>query len=132
MARRKVTLPEEELSPLRAQFYAWRANRPGERIPFPAELWAGAVALAQRHGLCPVARALGLDYGALKTRVARVGDRPGLIQPAFLELPSTRPPTSGTTIEITAPDGARMSIQLQAGQGQDAAGIVAAFLGGRP
>jgi len=97
-----------------------------------AEVWAGAVALAQRHGLCPVARALGLDYGVLKTKVARAGGQPKLIQPAFLELPASRVTGTGTTIEITAADGARMRIQLEAGQGRDAAGIVAAFLSGRP
>ena len=131
MARRKVTLPEEDISPLRAQLFAWRANRTG-RSPLPTELWAGAVALAQRHGLCPVARALGLDYGALKVKVGRVSGQPALIQPGFLELPATRGLGQGTSIEITAPDGARMRIQLEVGQGRDAASIVAAFLGGRP
>jgi hypothetical protein len=131
MGRRKVTLPEEELSPLRDQLFAWRANRTG-RSPLPAEIWSGAVALAQRHGLCPVARALGLDYNALKTKVGCAGGRTAPIQPAFLELPATRGSGPGTTIELTAADGARMCIRLEAGQGRDAAGIVAAFLAGRP
>jgi hypothetical protein len=130
MARRKVILPEEDIAPLRSQLFDWRTSRTG-RSPIPAEVWAGA-ALAQRHGLCPVARALGLDYGALKTKLARAGGQPNLIQPAFLELPASRVTGAGTTIEITASDGARMRIQLEAGQGRDAAGIVAAFLSGRP
>jgi hypothetical protein len=115
LARRKVTLPAEDSAPLRAQFFAWLARRTG-RSPLQAELWAGAVALAQRHGLCPVAWALGLDYASLKTKLARAWGQPGLIQPAFLELPATRSLAAGTTIEITAADAARMCIQLEAGQ----------------
>ncbi len=36
----------------------------------PAELWAAAVGLARRSGVYPVARALSVDYGALRRRVA--------------------------------------------------------------
>lgn len=75
---------------------------------------------------------MGLDYGALKNKLAHAGGQPNLIQPAFLELPASRVTGTGTTIEITAADGARMRIQLETGQGRDAAGIVAAFLSGRP
>lgn len=75
MGRRKVTLPEEELSPLRAQLFAWRASRTG-RSPLPTEIWASAVALAQRHGLCPVARALGLTTAPSKPRWDVPGDGP--------------------------------------------------------
>jgi hypothetical protein len=55
-----------------------------------------------------------------------------LVKPAFLEFRASHPLASapGTSIEISAPNGARMSIQLGAGQGQEAAGIVAAFLAG--
>lgn len=133
MARPKVTLPEADLAPLRAQLFAWRANRT-PRSPIPAELWAAAAALARTHGTCPVARALGLDYAALKARQAsNVAESAGIVRPAFVEVSAARDfaLAAGTSIEITAADGSRMSIHLEAGQGRDAAGIVAAFLGSR-
>ena len=130
MARKRVILPEEDIAPLRDQFLAWRSRRSG-REPIPAHLWEGAVALAQVHGLCPVARAFGLDYASLKAKLGGVSGRPCLVQPAFLEIQASRsfPPGAGAAIEISAPNGARMAIQLQPGQGQEAASIVAAFLG---
>ena len=129
MARPKVFLPEEELAPLQAQLCTWRSRRTG-REPIPAEVWAGATSLARAHGICPVARALGLDYAALKARLSRTEGRSRMVKPAFLEIQAARPST-GTSIEITAPNGARMSIHLEAEQAREAAGIVAAFLGSR-
>jgi hypothetical protein len=133
MPRPKVLLPEEDLGPVRAHLITWRSSRACVRAPIPAEVWAGAVALAEKHGICPVARALGLDYGALKSRVGRSEAGPGTPRPAFLELSPSRtfPQGATTTIEITAPDGARMSIHLDAGRDGEAAGIVTAFLRGR-
>jgi len=66
----------------------------------------------------------------------RAGKLPetGLVKPTFVQLPATLASDSqpaGTTIEIFARDGARMRIQVEAGRGMDAAGIVAAFLGSR-
>lgn len=62
----------EALSSLKAEFDQWRATRTtGKRIPPP--LWAGAVDLARRHGVHPVAGALHLDYAVLKRRVGLGG-----------------------------------------------------------
>jgi hypothetical protein len=95
------------------------------------------VALARIYGVCQIARAVGLDYKALRTRVAKAPEKPGLVKPTFLELPATLATEHvpallpGTSIEITSPDGSRMRISLEAGRGVEAAGIVAAFLGSR-
>jgi len=99
----------------------------------PEELWASAVALARAHGACPIARAFGLDYKNLKTRMARATGPAGLVKPAFVELPATRTaaPAPVPIIEITAADGSTMCIHLEAGHGLEAASIVAAFLGSR-
>jgi hypothetical protein len=94
MARRKVTLPEEDIALLRGQLFDCRAGR----SPLPTEIWDGALALTQRHGLCPTARALGLACGALKTKLTRAGGQARLTQPAFLELPASRVTGAGTTI----------------------------------
>jgi hypothetical protein len=40
------------------------------RWRMPEELWDAAVSLARTHGVGPIARALRLDYGSLKKRMA--------------------------------------------------------------
>ena len=81
----------------------------------PPEIWETAVELARRHGPCQIARG---------------------VRPTFVQLPATVDPVpsvsavAGATIELFRPDGSRMRIHLEAGRGMEAAGIVAAFLGG--
>ncbi len=55
------------------------------------------------------------------------------MKPAFIQLPATMAPAAPppTIIEISARDGARMLIHLEAGRSMEAANIVAAFLGSR-
>jgi hypothetical protein len=124
----------EDLEPLRKRIEVWRTTR-SSRGQTPDEIWDSAVALARIYGVCRVARAVDLDYKALRTRVTRAPEKPGLVKPAFVELPATLTPertlAPGTTIEISSPDGSRMRISLEAGRGMEAAGIVAAFLGSR-
>jgi len=80
--------------------------------------------------VCPIARALPINYTALRKRVELPADG-GLVKPTFLQLPATvtAVATPATTIEISARDGSRMLIHLEAGHCMDAAGTVAAFLG---
>jgi len=127
---RKVPSPEQ-LAPLRRQLQEWRKVRTGPE-PIPEDLWAGAVALAKEFGICPIARALPVDYTALRKRVERPS-RAGLVKPTFVQLPATVVPAAvpAATIEISARDGSRMLIHLEAGRGMEAASIVAAFLGSR-
>ena len=127
---RKVPSPEQ-LAPLRRQLQEWRKVRKGPE-PMPEDLWAGAVALAKEFGICPIARALPVDYTALRKRVERP-PRAGLVKPTFVQLPATVAPASApaATIEISARDGSRMLIHLEAGRGMEAASIVVAFLGSR-
>jgi hypothetical protein len=97
----------------------------------PAELWSAAVVLAQKFGVCRIARALPLDYTSLRKRTEKAPES-GLVKPTFVQLPATLAPAPPpTTIEISARDGSRMVIHLEAGRSMEAAGIVAAFLGGR-
>ena len=104
-------------------------------------------ARAREFGVCKIARAVGLDYTALRKKVAKSKEMPGLVLPTFVELPwvpdeappvlllgnpvAGQPGGAGALIDISTPDGARIRIQLEAGRGMEAAGIVAAFLGGR-
>ena len=78
---------------VRRQLARWRQTRPHPRAPIPAAVWAAAVALARQHGIYSIARALPIDYGALKAQVARAD---GLTEvagpPTFVELAVTTPP----------------------------------------
>ena len=130
--RKSLKAPSpEQLAPLRQQIQEWRKTRSGPG-QMPDELWAGAIALAKEFGICPIARALPVDYTALRKRVERPPEA-GLVKPTFVQLPATVAPAAApsTTIEISARDGARMLIHLEAGRGMEAASIVAAFLGSR-
>jgi hypothetical protein len=102
----------------------------------PTEIWESAVELARRYGPCQIARGVGLDYKTLRLRLAKAVGKSEVIKPTFVQLPATldqvAPASSvaGATIELFRPDGSRMRIHLEAGRGTEAAGIVAAFLGG--
>jgi hypothetical protein len=131
MRKPQKDLSQEQLEPLRHQIQEWRKARKGPG-PMPEELWSGAVALAKAFGVCPIARALPLDYTSLRKRVEKPPET-GLVKPTFVQLPVTMAPAAPppTTIEISARDGARMLIHLEVGRGMEAASIVAAFLGSR-
>lgn len=148
MKKQKPEPTPEDLDPLRARIRAWRSTRHRPN-PMPSEIWDHAVVLAREFGVCKVARAVGIDYTALRKRVATAKELPGLVLPTFVELPGTlfagevptvplleapasaQPGGIGAWIDIAAPDGFRIRIQLEAGRGHEAAGIVAAFMGGR-
>jgi hypothetical protein len=139
------TLPPA-VNRLRQRVEKWRQSKQGQFSLTPVELWDAAVPLAVKYGVCRIARAVGLDYGGLRKRVAGATENPSPAQPiTFLELPASgmmraeksapepHPapiPESGLQIDISRPDGARMRISLRPGIDMDAAGIVAAFVGG--
>ena len=133
MAKSKKDPSPEQVNGLRRQIQEWRQNRmvPGA---MPGELWVQAVALAKDFGVCRIARAVGLDYTALRKRTEQA-PATGLVKPTFVQLPATlaiaENAVAPTTIEITSRDGARMRIHLEAGHGTEAASIVSAFLGSR-
>lgn len=134
MKPRKEPSPER-LDALHGQIQNWRQRRkvPG---PMPEELWGAAVILAKEFGVCRMSRALTLDYTALRKRTEKLLEA-GVVKPAFVQLPATMAPeravnsAHGATIEISARDGSRMLIHLEAGRGMETATIVAAFLGAR-
>jgi len=148
MGKQKTEPKAEDLDPLRERIRAWRSTRHRPN-PMPGEIWDHAVVLARQFGVCKVARAVGLDYTALRKRVATAKELPGLVLPTFVELPARLfpeeapvvplqealatglPGGTGAMIDIAAPDGIRIRIQLAAGRGTEAAGIVAAFMEGR-
>ena len=81
----------------------------------PTDLWARAAELARRHGVCPTARALHLDYSRLKRKLAqathpetKTAELPELVE--LIGTTVTRIPEC--TIEVEGRRG-RMRIQVK-------------------
>ncbi len=118
---RTCDLPARLVS-LRGRFEEWRRTRKvRSRIPEP--LWDSAVRLAKKHGLHRTAKALRVNYYALKERAegevaSGVRDVPEGDAAMFLELASVPPAPSKLagsceyTLELEDGDGAKMRIHL--------------------
>ena len=95
------------LETVRRRLDRWRERRPHARARLPPRLWAAATALVPEHGLYGTARALHLDYGALKAHVEATGE-PARLTSRFVELPAPLPSEScimeiagaGTTVRV--------------------------------
>ena len=119
---------------LREQVCEWRRTRT-KLGAMPVELWEAAAGLAAKHGVYAVARAVGVEYSALRRRVEAL-DRPGLakrseLAPAFVEFrPLSRddstPPVE-TILELSDGGKRRMTIRVSAGAAVDVAQVVNAF-----
>ena len=90
---------------VRRRLERWRRTRAHSRSPIPEVVWTAAVALVREHGLYHTARALQVDYGALKQHVesADKADR-ARATPAFIEFAeSTLPDLGACVIELEGP-----------------------------
>jgi hypothetical protein len=123
---------------LRERIESWRAERSGHG-PMPASLWDAAVALAEIHGIYAIARAIHVDFGALKQRVrAQAKPRAGQSEPAaqFIEVDPTRLPSmfepTGMVVEVWARDGTKLVIRLSPRDALDVGSLVEKFRGRRP
>ena len=106
--KRSGKLPDTpRIHGVRRQLARWRQTRPHARAPIPAAVWAAAVVLARQHGVYPMARALPIDYGALKAHVARADDLTEVAgPPTFVELAAVTPhPGPECVIEFDVPPG---------------------------
>lgn len=112
-----------EIEGLRGRIEEWRQSQP-KRRSMPEELWQEASTAARTLGAGRVARALGLNYEALKQRVLPNGPgrRGGRVRrktqtegTGFIELKEF--PAVGqlaTRDEMVAADGARLTIRINA------------------
>ena len=119
------------LSRAQRKIEQWRTRRrPRTRIP--EELWREAAQLACEHGINRTARALRLDYYALKKRAAAAA-RSGERAPEFVEiLPGgLSAPGPQCTIEVEEPGGAKLRIHLQGGDLPDVAALTRVLREGR-
>ena len=102
-----------ELLDLQQRLASWRGTR-RQRGRLPEWLWHSSVALARAHGVNRVARALRLDYYALKRRLSGAGAAPApvAVGPAFVELGLTAGPgpSSEYRVELLNRAGGRMTV----------------------
>jgi hypothetical protein len=107
------------LKTLRQRFERWRRARKGRsRIPEP--LWAAAVKVAGTYGTGRTARALRVDYYALKKRVeakcAITASKASgeVVGGTFLEVPSPMWAGAGEcTLELEDAAGAKLRVHLK-------------------
>jgi len=114
MAHRESIDTTTRLEDVRQRIARWRETRTHRGAPMPAALWAAAVSFAQRQGVAETARALRVDYGTLKTRLAAAaGADPLAPGPAFVEFAVARPTGLGVcVIAIDGPRGRRLRIEV--------------------
>jgi hypothetical protein len=112
MERREARDLGQELSGLRARIDEWRRS-PSRPLRMPEPLWGAAGRAARVHGLNQVAKALGLDYYNLKKRVDFCNAPDAAMKPAFIELGiGPTPAPARWRIEVEAPDGGKMTIEV--------------------
>ena len=133
------------LEGLRQRFERWRRTRKA-RSPIPESLWASAVKLAGTYGIHRTARALRVDYYALKKRVEgeslaekRADGAPaatasrGTAGATFLELPSPAWPGCGEcTLELEDAGGAKLRAHLKGFAAPDLVALSRSFWGSEP
>jgi len=115
MESNEQTREPADVAELRERIESWRNTRakPGRMAE---NLWRTAAKLAGRYGINPIARALRLDYYALKGwidgrghgRAARATRR----APAFVEVRPAPAAPSVCLLEIEEPRGAKMTVRL--------------------
>jgi len=95
----------------RRRIERWRETRSHRHAPMPAVLWDAAVSAARQHGLYRAARAVRVDYGALKRHLETADPDQTLAATTFIELVPGRPMRSadavGCVIEIEGVGGTK-------------------------
>ena len=126
MGTSKAKALPPRLQAARQRFQHWRRTRKvGSRIPGP--LWGNAVKLAESYGIHPTARALGLDYNALKKRLESVS--PSAVATSaeaatFVELAaSTGVGMPECILELENVEGARMRLHFKGIEAPDLAAL---------
>jgi hypothetical protein len=130
MARTRVRALPAGVKQLRKRINDWRRTR-DRRTAMPADLWDEAVALARPGRAWAVARALGINFQALRRRMAEAGDdAPPASPSAFVELSGAQilggVSAPGAVVELSDGD-ARLTVRMATGAEIDVAGVVAAF-----
>jgi hypothetical protein len=144
MVARKPRDISARLAGLRRRFEDWRRTHEA-RSRIPASLWGSAVKMAGIYGLHRTARALRLDYYALKKRfeheavvndstatIPAAGPRAEVVTP-FLELvPPLSPGVSECIMELENAAGAKMRVHLKGMASPDLAALSQSFWNSQP
>jgi hypothetical protein len=119
------------LESVRQELDQWRKNRKSRRTRIPERFWQSAVELTKEHGVYRVARALRLDYSALKKRATGLpggAGRDQADQPMFVELEMSEARVSGECmVEMENHRGAKMRIALKGTHGVDVLALCNGF-----
>ena len=131
MARRKSGINESHaVAKARRKFETWRRKRNGvSRIP--KDLWSSAVVAAREVGVNQVCQALGLEYYALKKRVAASTEIASKkASDGFVEL-DTKIPALLTewAVEMDNGKGGRLRVAARSVSGPDLAALSRTFFG---
>jgi hypothetical protein len=98
----------------RNKFTEWRSKRASRTERIPPALWKAATRCAERFGIHPTARALGLDYAAIKRRMPLVAKPPQSEASPFVELvPSVRSSFPECVVELENRTGGKLRIELR-------------------
>lgn len=107
------------LSALSQKIEQWRGQKPRSRS-MPEELWQEASEAARSMGVSRVATALKVGYATLRQRsgvegVRKIARRQEPSEPAlsnqFVELRDLSPIRDEAVVEVTLPDGTRLTIR---------------------
>lgn len=118
-----------KVNDVRLNIERWRGTRE-KRSPMPDELWIAAVALAREFSVCSMARALCLDYKALRTRATRTS----AVRTPPVEFVELRPPTVGHApslaeciLELSDTSGIKIVLRRTGGADIDALRLIEVF-----
>jgi hypothetical protein len=112
ISENKSQTQTNQIEQVQKRLDAWRKTRK-RRSRIPDHLWESAVKAAGQYGLHKTAKALHLDYNALKKRLKIVTDG-NKSAPAFVELISpVSSPNSECLIELESRHGEKMRIHLK-------------------
>ncbi len=87
------------IAEVKARIEHWRATR-NHRGPMAAELWSEAGRLAREHGIYAIARALRVNYEALKSKTGGAG-----VKTRSVRLPALPLPNGGRSRAVIGPLG---------------------------
>ena len=122
------------LEGIRRRFERWRQTRE-LRTRIPDSLWASAVKVAGTYGIHRTAKALRVDYYALKKRVQEEGARSRRLPqepsvPTFVEV--ARPAEASSVeciLELEDIGGAKMRVHLKGVEAPDLVALSCSFWG---
>jgi hypothetical protein len=118
----------EEVEAVRQRIEDWRRTRV-KRTRMPEELWQAAAALARTHGAWAISQALRVRHDGLQSRIDTAPESDRTPAAKFIEVGTRagRTDRGDTTVELTRPDGTRLTVRVAGGRGFDVDALVAAF-----